>query len=635
VSETTPLELRIEPLETERGSFSFLPQLLQRLEPELMTHRTTLVFTNARGLAERLTWALRSRFPGWAEDIAVHHSAVAEPRRREAERRLKAGQLRAVVSSTSLELGIDIGSVDAVVLVHPPGGVVRLLQRVGRGGHGPGRPRRGLVLTAGPAELLEAAVTAAASRSAQVEPLRVPTHPLDVLCQQLVAMAAMQSWRAEEAFHLVRRAYPYRDLPRDDFDGCLDYLAGLCRDGQPWLPARIDRRGEHFVLGDARTARLLRRNLGTILTEEPRPVLLREGAQRGTGGAEREVADSERSPLRTPRSRPVGHVDEAFADRLLPGDRFLLDGRCLEFRRLDGPALLVDEVTGRPVTPRWVGEGWPLSAELARRLYVLRGQAAEALRDGPEALTDLLRGDYSLAGRAVAMLADYFQSQERVSEIPTAVGCLVEEVLMEAGADYYVHTPLNRAGNDALARVAVLRLARDRGRAAASVMADLGFALVLRNGGPLAAGELQALLAPDGFEADLAAALADSALLRERFRRVAQTGLMLLRNPLGRRRRVGGPDWAERRLFDRVRAADPECVLLRQALREVRAECCDESAARTFVEELPRRTLRCRRLARVSPFAEHWTQPSPGPAESVECPAEALQRLHEALLQGP
>jgi ATP-dependent Lhr-like helicase len=329
----------------------------------------------------------------------------------------------------------------------------------------------------------------------------------------------------------------------------------------------------------------------------------------------------------------VGQVDEAFADRLLPGDRFLLDGRCLEFRRLDGPALLVDEVTGRPVTPRWVGEAWPLCAGLARRLYVLRGQAAEAMRDGPEALADLLRREYGLDGKAVTMLVAYFQGQECVSEIPTAAGCLVEEVLMEARADYFVHTPLNRAGNDAVARVAVLRLARDRGRAAASVVADLGFALLLRTGGPMTAGDLQTLLAPDGFEADLTQAVAGSALLRDRFRRVALTGLMLLRNPLGRRRRVGGRDWAERRLFERVSAADPECVLLRQASREVHSECCDDHAARAFLEELPHRTLRCRRLARVSPFAEHWTQLIPGPAESVESPAEALQRLHAELFQ--
>src|SRR5207248_9408786 len=129
------------------------------------------------------------------------------------------------------------------------------------------------------------------------------------------------------------------------------------------------------------------------------------------------------------------------------------------------------------------------------------------------------------------------------------------------------------------------------------------------------------------FETDLAAALADSPTLRERFRRVAQTGLMLLRNPLGGRRKVGGRDWAERRLFEQVRAADPGCVVLVQAAREARSACWDAAAARAFINGLTQCELRCRRLARVSPFAEGWTQPLEESAEPVESPAEALARL--------
>src|SRR5262249_13735009 len=131
--------------------------LVRRLAPELEANRTTLIFANVRSLAERLTWALKQHFPDWAEQVAVHHSALARQRRRTVERDLKHGRLRVVVSSTSLELGIDIGTVEGVVLVHPPGGVVRLLQRIGRAGHEPGRARRGLVLTASAAELLDAA----------------------------------------------------------------------------------------------------------------------------------------------------------------------------------------------------------------------------------------------------------------------------------------------------------------------------------------------------------------------------------------------------------------------------------------------------------------------------------------------
>jgi ATP-dependent Lhr-like helicase len=580
-----------------------------------------LIFANTRSLAERLCWTLRRRYPAWSEQIAVHHSALTATRRRDVERRLKQGRLRVVVSSTSLELGIDIGSVAGVILVHPPGGVIRLLQRVGRSGHGPGRPRRGLVLTTTAAELLEATVTATSSRSEssrlalpQYEPVRVPVHPLDVLCQQLLGLAAQQAWLPDEAFDLVRRAYPYRDLPRKDFDDCLDYLSGRRRDGRGWLPARLRWEGGRFTILDEWTARLLRRNVGTILAEE-------SCAVRVEGTPDQALATSSM----------IGEVAEVFAERLQPGDRFLLDGRCLELRRKAGQALWVQEVVGRPAVPRWASDGWPLSPDLARRLYLLRVRAAEALRDGPTALAELLRRDYGLEGRAIAELTAYFQRQECLSEIPDPTTCLVEAVGSESGTGYYVHTPLHRAGNDALARVAVLRLARDRGWAASSLVADLGFALFCRYTVELRPDDFRLLLAVQAFHADLAAALADSVTLRERFRCVALTGLMLLRNPLGQRRRVGGPDWAERRLFNQVSASAPDFVLLRQALREVRDECCAAEAARAFLEDLPRLTLRCRRLAEVSPFAASWTQTAAGPAETVDSPAEALQRLHAAL----
>jgi ATP-dependent Lhr-like helicase len=630
VADTAPLHLLVEPLPVPSSPApggGFLNALVDRLAPELRAHRSTLVFANTRSLAERLSWALRRRCPDLDAAIAVHHSALAAVRRRRIEQRFKRGRLRAVVSSTSLELGIDIGSVDLVVLVHPPGGVVRLLQRVGRSGHAPSGTRRGLVLTATPAELLEAAVTAASGRSAQCEPLRLPAAPLDVLCQQLLGLAAYGPWSADDAFALVRRAHPYRDLDRRDFDDCLHYLSGRstrpAATGEPadWLPPRLSWDDDVFRLCDARTARLVRRNLGTILAEEPRPVLLEPAA----------TADPDDF---APSPFPIGSVEEAFADSLQPGTRFLLDGRCLEFRRHEGGALLVQEVVGRPSVPRWTGDGLPLSAELARRLYLLRQQAREALLHTPAALRELLDSDYALSADAAGEVVAYFQRQECVSEIPDAAACLVEAVHTEASSDYYVHTPLNRAGNDALARVAVLRLARDHGRSATSLVADLGFALSLRAGTDLDPDALRSLLRVDGFETDLDAALARSETLRERFRRSAIVGLMLLRNPLGQRRRVGGPDWAERRLFDQVQTTDPDFVLLRQARREVRAEVCDAGAARVFLEELPRLRLCCRRLAQPSPFVEAWTQLAAGPVESVESPDEALRRLHAALTGG-
>src|SRR5262249_53538980 len=153
---------------------------------------------------------------------------------------------------------------------------------------------------------------------------------------------------------------------------CLDYLSGRHRDGRDWLPPRLRWEDERFTIVDERTARLVRRNLGTILSEEPRRVRL-QLTGRNDDGFE-------------PQTIPLGEVDEVYADRLQPGDRFVLDGRCLEYLHDDRRALVVGEVLGRPQIPRWLGAGAPTSPELAARIFAFRAHAAETLRDGPERL---------------------------------------------------------------------------------------------------------------------------------------------------------------------------------------------------------------------------------------------------------
>jgi ATP-dependent helicase Lhr and Lhr-like helicase len=637
--EGAPLQLTLIPLE-ESGHF--LANLVDQLKPEILRSRSTLVFTNSRRLAEQLNWALRRNLPEMREQIAVHHSSLAAERRRKIEEAFKEGRLRAVVSSTSLELGIDIGAIDLAVLVHPPGDVIRLLQRIGRSGHGPGRVKCGLVLTATEAELLESAVTAVSAQASQCEPLRIAEHPLDVLCQHILGMAVAQTCSADDVFDLVCRAAPYRNLSRRDFDDCLAYLgcgpvaAEQPREKRPWLPPRLRGDPTGFTILNQRTARLLRRNLGTIVAEPLYEVLL-SIADDDVENSLNECATSRGAT--GPDERLIGQVDRAFAERLHPGDRFLLDGRCLQVRSLcpEETLLRVAEVAGRPIVPRWGGEGWPLSTELAQRLYLLRVQAAEALRDATDALAHLLRRDYGLEDPAVAKLVMFFQRQESVSDIPDTASLLVEIVSHDDGCDYYVHTPLNRLGNDALARVAVHRLARDHGCSSDSLVADLGFAFLV-HGHQIAsdsgiADTLRTLLAAADFESDLEAALEDSAVLRERFQCVAQTGLMLLRQPLGQPRRVGGRDWGGRRLFDKIRTRDRDFVLLRQACREIRSEWCDVAAAGRFVRQLEHLALHCRRLSCPSPFVESWTQIGAGAAERVETSAETLLRLHASLME--
>jgi ATP-dependent Lhr-like helicase len=441
-------------------------------------------------------------------------------------------------------------------------------------------------------------------------------------------MACQASWSADDAWQVVTSAYPYRDLARADFDRCLDYLSGLSSTRQPWLPARLSWTGGRFTLVSAGLARLLRRNLGTILSDEQRLVRLLEPATHSC----RHQIPSLLTPAPACKPMPVGSLDEPYADRLHPGDRFLLDGRCLEVKHIQGQEILVEERAGRPAVPRWGSDGLPMSQEMAGRLYLTRIHAVEVLRDGPLALAVFLRDEMGLSRAAALKLVDFFCEQETASEIPDRETCLVEIVVTDYTTEYYVHTPLDRAGNDALARVVVARLGKVRSGTITSIVADLGF-MVSVNGRPdLDAACWRSLLALDGFEADLSSALVDSISLRERFHKVALVGLMVLRNPLGGRRKVGGADWAERRLFDQVRRQDPGFVLLRQAEREVREECCDAALAQDFLGQLSAWTIKLRQLAAVSPFARFWSQAVPGPLASPDGLAALLGDWQEIAL---
>lgn len=588
VSDIAEKRFVIEPLGASlEYSPGWIGTLIDRLDGELMANETTLIFTNTRNLAERLTWALKVRYPERTDEIAVHHSAISAARRRGVERRLKHGRLWAVVTSTSLELGIDIGSVDQVVFVHPPGGVVRLLQRVGRSGHRPDEPRRGLLLTASPAELLEAVVTAGSGRDGQIEKVGTIAAPFDVLCQQIVGMAMTGAWLPDEAFALFRRAAPFRELPREDFQECLDYLSGRRRDGADWLPARLRWQDGRFTIADERTAKLLRRNLGTILTEDACAIRLRD-----PGGEDDAPAKS------------LGEVDQAYAERLQPGDRFVLDGRCLELKKRDASALLVEEVFGRPQVPRWLGAGVPMPSELARRIFLFRVQAGEMLRDDEATLHRWLDQGYQLGDAARMAVVDLLNEQETVSEIPTLSAMLIECVAMQSCSEYFLHTPLPRSANEAIARVLLRRMRSLTRKDTLALTADLGICFVIPGAEPIAAEAWRSVLRAERFTDDLREHLHSSELLAQCFARVAQTGLMVLRNPLGRKRKVGGKDWTERRLFEQIRAGAADFILLRQAERETLSSACDAATACAFVEQLAAMPIRVRHLAEPSPFGE-------------------------------
>jgi ATP-dependent Lhr-like helicase len=328
---------------------------------------------------------------------------------------------------------------------------------------------------------------------------------------------------------------------------------------------------------------LLSRNLGTIVTEEPCRVRIE-----GDDGF------------------IVGELDASYANVLQPGDRFLLDGRCLTLLRADRREVIVRETPGAPLVPHWGNSGVRIPEELARRLYLVRAEAGERLRDGPAALASYLERELGLGGRASDEIADFLHAQESISEIPECRSTLIEVVDRGFGFEYALHTPLHAAGNEALARVLQKRLRSVCGGKVMSIAVTLGVVLFHEGDEPLGDEAWRRMLVPAGFAREIEAIVRMCDLTRARFAAIAQTGLMVLRQPLGGPRKVGGRDWIERRLFDQILAIDPDFPLLRQARRESLTSACDGLAALKHLESATKMPICVRSLAEVSPIAAAW-----------------------------
>jgi ATP-dependent helicase Lhr and Lhr-like helicase len=628
--EKPPLRIDVESLiapgEAPERGLSY-GRLLRRLRELIGRNRTTVVFANTRAFTEKITYDLRrelSRSVDASRGVAAHHSALDAARRRVIEAELKSGCLGAVITSTSLELGVDIGAADLAIQVGLPGGVSRCVQRIGRSGHQRDAASHGILLTATPAELAGAVVTAQAACAGRIEPLRMVRAPLDVVCQQLIGMACLGDTTVAAALDLFRNTEPFANLTQHDLESCLAFLAGELgapagatapeeAPGAPprWTAPRLWRRDGRFGIRSARVARWFWSNVGTIYSEESVPVL------------DRGVA--------------VGTLEAAYAERLVPGDRFVLDGRTLEARRLETAFVHARPAAGEPNLPRWTSDRQSLSPELAHELAAFRAEAGRVLLEhGSRALAAWLVGSFPIDGSAAAVLTDLFEAQVRWSEVPDGDGLLIEEAPSPTGdgRHFVFHAPLHRAACEALARASAARLGRRFGCNLCVGVADLGWSIQLPEEAAFTVtpDTAAALLGLDRFVEDVLEGLDRGELPARRFRHVAATGMMVLRNgETGRRVRVGGMHWVSTRLYPLVKRLCPDHPLLRETNREVLEDVLDLPAAACWLEGHP--TIRCRELPCLSPFAAAWIEPGRAEPMQFESPRDALQRLHARLVR--
>jgi ATP-dependent Lhr-like helicase len=345
------LNLRVEVTDHELGPIAtheLYADIYERIVAHSKTHRTTIVFVNTRRLVERVSHQLAERLG--KEKVAAHHGSLSRRTRLEAEEGLKNGTIPVVVATASLELGIDVGHVDLVCQLGSPRALATLLQRVGRSGHWLGAVPKGVLYPLTRDDLLQCAAAVRAIRAGELDRIIIPENARDILAQQIVAMVASQEMSEEEVWQLVRRAYPFRNLERADFEAVLEMLSEGVATSRGRRSAHLHRDQVHHKLRPRRGARL---------------------AAITSGGAIPDTADYD--VIEEPAGTFVGKVNEDFAIESMAGDIFLLGNRSWRIRRVEAGRLRVQDAQGAPPTiPFWVGEAPARTPELSQAVAELR-----------------------------------------------------------------------------------------------------------------------------------------------------------------------------------------------------------------------------------------------------------------------
>jgi ATP-dependent Lhr-like helicase len=406
-------------------------QTLDRIAALARENRTTLVFVNTRRLVERVAHQLETRLG--EEAVVPHHGSLSRATRLRSEERLKDGSARVCVATASLELGIDVGSVDLVCQIGSARSVSVTLQRIGRSGHALGRTPKGRLFPLTRDELVECAALLRLLRAGELDCLTIPDWPLDVLAQQIAAACSCEPWDEDALFKLVRSARPYRDLPRDRFDGLVTMLADGVATARGRRGALLHRDGVNRRLRARRGTRLL------ALT---------------SGGAIPDNADYD--VVQDPAGIFVGRVNEDFAIESMAGDVFLLGNTSWRIRRVERGRVRVEAAPGAsPTIPFWTGEAPARTAELSAAVGALRDDIDRRLAD-PAAARALLRDAAGLSDAAADPIVAYVAEGKRVlGVVPTARRVVAERFFDESGGmQIVVHAPfggrINRAWGLAL-----------------------------------------------------------------------------------------------------------------------------------------------------------------------------------------
>ncbi|MES3010795.1 MAG: ligase-associated DNA damage response DEXH box helicase [Pseudomonadota bacterium] len=559
---------------------TMLPQVIE----EIAHSSTTLVFTNTRSQSEIWYQALLAAKPEWAGLIALHHGSLDRGVREWVELGLKNGELRAVVCTSSLDLGVDFLPVERVLQIGSPKGVARLLQRAGRSGHAPGRPSRLTLVPTHSIEMVEGAAARAAIAAGHIEARSSPEQPLDVLVQHLVTVALGGGFEPEDLYAEVRSTAAYARLSRESWDWCLSFV----RQGGPSLAAYPDYRravpDEEGVwrVPDTRLARRHRMNIGTIVSDASMTVQYLGGAK-------------------------IGSVEESFAARLKPGDCFLFGGRLLELVRIREMTAWVRRASGkRHAVPRWNGGRMPLSTTLADAVVQQLALAGEGRYDTPE----------------LQRVRPLLEIQQQWSTLPTPQTLLAELLKTREGWHLFLYPFAGRHVHLGLASLIAWRVAQHAPRTFSIAVNDYGFELlcaqqvdwptllpqVLQVGHDAEARD--AMTHDDGEQGLRAALLHEvlqslnaSELAQRRFREIARVSGLIFQGYPGEKRSNKQLQASSSLFWEVFRKYDPANKLLLQAEHELLAQELEIGRLRASLARMNTQRLVLQMLPRPTPFA--------------------------------
>lgn len=542
-----------------------LPQVIAQIE----SSTNSLIFTNTRSQCEIWYQALLEARPDWAGLIALHHGSLDRHVREWVEINLKEGHLKAVVCTSSLDLGVDFLPVERVLQIGSPKGIARIMQRAGRSGHAPGRASRLTMVPTHSLELIESIAAQDAIAAHHIEPRESPQKPLDVLVQHLVTIALGGGFVADDLLAEVRSSYAYQHLTDEEWRWALAFVqhGGASLSAYPDYRRAIPDENGVWHVPDVHLAKRHRMSVGTIVSDSSMAVKF---WSKGASG------------------KSLGSVEENFIARLKPGDHFLFGGRLLELVRVHEMTAYVSKASGKKAAvPRWGGGRMPLSNELSNAMVRRMDAAAQGKFDGPE----------------MQMVKPLLQVQQDWSALPTELTLLAEAMQSREGWHLFVYPYAGRNVHLGLASLFAWRMGKHQPNTFSIAVNDYGFELLSATAMDWKSLFNEQLFSTDNLLEDVLHSLNAGELAQRRFREIARISGLIFAGFPGAGKSTKQVQASSSLFFDVFRKYDPSNLLLNQAQQEVLQQELEISRLTQSLHKLQQKKLQLMQIKRPTPFA--------------------------------